>query len=207
MLYLYAAYAVNMKTILTKDIRNTIDRNGPNKLYMVSDFAYLNNDGLVTRALSRLEKEGVLIRLSQGLYLYPSRNKFGVLRPSIEDIAYAIAEKDKAHIIPSGLTALNKLGLSTQVTMNAVFLTDATARELTIGNRKIIFKRSAPRNFAYKTNLFPLIVAAMKELGKDGVTDEQVDHIKQIIREYGDSEEINYDYSIAPQWIKQKLAL
>ena len=68
---------------------------------MVSDFAHLNNDGLVTRALSRLEKEGVLIRLSQGLYLYPLRNKFGVLRPSIEDIAYAIAEKDKARIIPS----------------------------------------------------------------------------------------------------------
>ena len=63
---------------------------------MVSDFAHLNNDGLVTRTLSRLEKEGVLIRLSQGLYLYPLRNKFGVLRPSIEDIAYAIAEKDKA---------------------------------------------------------------------------------------------------------------
>ena len=81
---------------------------------MVSDFAHLNNDGLVTRALSRLEKEGVLIRLSQGLYLYPLQNKFGVLRPSIEDIAYAIAEKDKARIIPSGLTALNKLGLSTQ---------------------------------------------------------------------------------------------
>ena len=59
---------------------------------MVSDFAHLNNDGLVTRALSRLE-EGVLIRLSQGLYLYPLRNKFGVLRPSIEDIAYAIAER------------------------------------------------------------------------------------------------------------------
>ena len=102
-----------MKTILTKEIRNIINRNGPNRLYMVSDFAYLNNDGLVTRALSRLEKEGVLIRLSQGLYLYPLRNKFGVLRPSIEDIAYAIAEKDKARIIPSGLTALNKLGLST----------------------------------------------------------------------------------------------
>ena len=126
---------MDMKMVLTKEIRNTIDSNGPNKIYMVSDFAHLNNDGLVTRALSRL----------QGLYLCPSRNKFGVLRPSIEDIAYAIAEKDKARIIPCGLTALNKLGLSTQVTMNAVYLTDATARELTIGNRKIIFKRSAPR--------------------------------------------------------------
>ena len=191
-----------MKMILTKEIRNIIDRNGPNRLYMVSDFAHLNNDGLVTRALSRLEKEGVLIRLSQGLYLYPLRNKFGVLRPSIEDIAYAIAEKDN-----SGLTALNKLGLSTQVTMNAVYLTDATARELTIGNRKIIFKRSAPRNFAYKTDLFPLIVAAMKELGKDNVTDEQVAIIKQAIEKYGSPDEIKYDYSIAPQWIKQRLAL
>ncbi len=174
---------------------------------MVSDFAHLNNDGLVTRALSRLEKEGILIRLSQGIYLYPIRNKFGILRPSIEDIAYAIAEKDKARIIPSGLTALNKLGLSTQVTMNAVYLTDATARELTIGNRKIIFKRSAPRNFAYKTDLFPLIVAAMKELGEKGVTDEQIVIIKQAIEKYGCTDEIRYDYNIAPQWIKRKLAL
>ena len=53
-----------MKTILTKEIRSIIDKNGPNKLYVVSDFAHLNNDGLVTRALSRLEKEGMLIRLS-----------------------------------------------------------------------------------------------------------------------------------------------
>lgn len=128
-----------MKTILTKEIRSIIDRNGSNKLYMVNDFAYLNNDGLVTRALSQLEKEGILIRLSQGLYLYPLRNKFGILCPSIGDIAYAIAAKDKARIIPSGLTTLNKLGLSTQVTMNAVYLTDATARKLTVGNRKIIF--------------------------------------------------------------------
>ena len=94
--------------------------------------------------------------------------------------------------------------------MNAVYLTDATARELTIGNRKIIFKRSAPRaprNFAYKTDLFPLIVAAMKELGKDNVTDEQVAIIKQAIEKYGNPDEIKYDYSIAPQWIKQRLAL
>ena len=129
-----------MGVILTKEIRNTIESNGPNKLYMVQDFAYLNNDGLVTRVLSRLEKEGVLIRLSQGIYLYPSRNKFGILRPSIEEIAYAVAEKDKARIIPSGLTALNKLGLSTQVTMNSVYLTKTlilTKRKYSISIGKI----------------------------------------------------------------------
>lgn len=193
--------------VLTKEIRNTIERNGPGRLYMVQDFADLNNDGLVTRALSRLENEGKLIRLAQGLYLYPARNKYGILFPTIEKIAYAIAEKDKARIIPSGLTALNRLGLSTQVATNAVYITDATARELAIGNRKIIFKRAAPRNFAYKSDLFPMVVAAMKELGKDGVTDEHLKIIKQVIGKYGDIDEIRYDYNIAPQWIKKKLAL
>ena len=190
--------------VLTKEIRNTIERNGPGRLYMVQDFADLNNDGLVTRALSRLENEGMLIRLAQGLYLYPARNKYGILFPTIEKIAYAIAEKDKARIIPSGLTALNRLGLSTQVATNAVYITDATARELAIGNRKIIFKRAAPRNFAYKSDLFPMVVAAMKELGKDGVTDEHLKIIKQVIGKYGDIDEIRYDYNIAPQWIKKK---
>lgn len=193
--------------VLTKEIRNTIERNGPGRLYMVQDFADLNNDGLVTRALSRLENEGMLIRLAQGLYLYPARNKYGILFPTIEKIAYAIAEKDKARIIPSGLTALNRLGLSTQVATNAVYITDATARELAIGNRKIIFKRATPRNFAYKSDLFPMVVAAMKELGKDGVTDEHLKIIKQVIGKYGDIDEIRYDYNIAPQWIKKKLAL
>ena len=130
-----------MSNVLTKQIRERIELQGENTLYMVRDFADLNNDGLVTRALSRLEKEGMLVRISQGIYLHPMRNRFGILKPSIDDIAVAIAQKDKAGIIPSGLTALNKLALSTQVTMNAVYLTDATAREIKIGNRTIVLKQ------------------------------------------------------------------
>ena len=130
-----------MSNVLTKQIRERIELQGENTLDRVRDFADLNNDGLVTRALSRLEKEGMLVRISQGIYLYPMRNRFGILKPSIDDIAVAIAQKDKARIIPSGLTALNKLALSTQVTMNAVYLTDATAREIKIGNRTIVLKQ------------------------------------------------------------------
>lgn len=130
-----------MSNVLTKQIRERIELQGENTLYMVRDFADLNNDGLVTRALSRLEKEGMLVRISQGIYLYPMRNRFGILKPSIDDIAVAIAQKDKAGIIPSGLTALNTIALSTQVTMNAVYLTDATAREIKIGNSTIVLKQ------------------------------------------------------------------
>ena len=196
-----------MSNVLTKQIRERIVSQGENSLYMVRDFADLNNDGLVTRALSRLEKDGMLIRISQGIYLYPKRNRFGILKPNIDEIAVAIAQKDKARIIPSGLTALNKLGLSTQVTMNAVYLTDASAREIKIGNRTIVFKRSAPRNFAYKTDIFPLVVGAMKEIGEANLTDNQLRIIKETINRCEDKEAIMYDYNIAPGWIRKKLKI
>lgn len=196
-----------MSNVLTKQIRERIVSQGENTLYMVRDFADLNNDGLATRVLSRLEKEGMLIRISQGIYLYPQRNHFGILKPSIDEIAVAIAQKDKARIIPAGVTALNKLGLSTQVTMNAVYLTDATAREIKIGNRTIVFKRSAPRNFAYKTDVFPLVVGAMKEIGEVNITDEQLVIIKETINRCEDKEAIRHDYNIAPSWIRKKLSI
>ena len=91
-----------MAPILSKEIRNRIVQGGEGRLYVVGDFADLNNDALVTRVLSRLEKEKLLIRLSQGVYLYPNQNRYGVHKPSIDVIAKAIAEKDKTRIIPSG---------------------------------------------------------------------------------------------------------
>ena len=196
-----------MSNVLTKQIRDRIKSQGENTLYMVRDFADLNNDGLVTRVLSRLAKEGLLVRISQGIYLYPRRNRFGILKPSIDEIAVAIAQKDKAHIIPSGLTALNKLGLSTQVAMNAIYLTDATAREIKIGNRTIVFKRSAPRNFAYKTDVFPLVACAMKEIGEKNITDEHLIIIKDAIDKCEDKEAIRHDYNMASGWIRKKLKL
>lgn len=196
-----------MSNVLTKQLRERIKSQGENTLFMVCDFADLNNDGLVTRALSRLVKEGLLVRISQGIYLYPKRNRFGILKPSIDEIAIAIAKKDKARIIPSGLTALNKLGLSTQVTMNAVYLTDATAREIRIGNRTIVFKRGAPRNFAYDTDVFPLVIGAMKEIGENNVTDQHLTIIKEALSKCENKEAVKHDYNMAPGWIRKRISI
>ena len=178
---------------------------GEGQLYVVSDFADLNNDALVTRVLSRLEKENFLTRLSQGVYLYPSRNRYGIHKPTIDLIAKAIAEKDKARIIPSGLTALNTLGLSTQVPMNAIYLTNGTPRTITVGNRKITFKKSVPRNFAYQSDLFSLVVLAMKEIGEEKINDDIISKIKGILAKEKNQEIIWQDFLIAPQWIRKKL--
>ena len=184
--------------VLSKVIKEHITRNGENKIYTVSDFADLNNDMLVTRVLSRLKEEQFLIRLSQGIYLYPSRNRFGICKPSIDQIANAIAEKEHARIIPSGLTALNELGLSTQVPMNAVYIT------IKLGNRSITFKKGTPRYFAYQSRVFTMVVTALKQIGDDKVSDEVLMKIKSIL-DTEEKEKVNHDYRIAPQWIRKKL--
>ena len=195
-----------MAMVLSKVITERIIQGGENKIYIISDFADLNNDALATRVLSRLEKDGLLVRLSQGVYLYPSRNRFGICKPTIDVIAKAIAEKDRADIIPSGLTALNLLGLSTQVPMNAVYLTNGTPRVISVGNRKITFKKATPRYFAYKTKLFPLVVTALKEIGEENVDDNMVIKIKDILSKE-DSELLRHDFLIAPQWMRKKIKL
>ena len=194
-----------MAPILSKEIRNRIVQSGEGRLYVVGDFADLKNDALVTRVLSRLEKEKLQIRLSQGVYLYPNQNRYGVHKPSIDVKAKAIAEKDKARITPSGLTVLNVLGLSTQVPMNAIYLTNGTPRIVTVGNRKIVFKKSVPRNFAYQSELFPLIVSAMKEMGEENINDDVVLKLKKILAKETNQELFRQDFLFAPQWIRKKI--
>jgi len=67
----------------------------------------------------------------------------GELKPSAESIADAIRKRDKARIMATGAMALNALGLSTQIPMNVVYLTDGAARRINLGKRKIVFKKGS----------------------------------------------------------------
>jgi len=125
--------------------------------------------------------------------------------PTLFEIAQAISEKEQAHVMPSGMTALNKLGLSTQVPMNAVYITDGTPRKIKIGDQTITFKHATPKMFAYKSVLFPLVVSAMKELGDKGVSDDVVEYIIKVLDKEDDREALRHDYMMAPGWIRKRL--
>lgn len=188
-------------------VKARITKGPKGKLYFVSSFEDLQNDSIVTRTLSRLEKGGIIVRLSKSIYLYPETNRFGIVYPSLNKIAKIIAERDKADIMPTGNEALNLLGLSTQVPMNAVYLTTGTPRIVKIGNRKITFKHSVPKNFAYKSTLIPLIVFALKSLKEKNV-DEMIQQQIKALMDHADTTEKQYfvqDIMLAPQWIKNQL--
>lgn len=176
------------------------------KILFASDFSSFGLPKAVNKAMERLTQSGMLIRLAQGIYLYPqvdTRLGLGVLYPTVEAIAREIAKRDKARIVPTGVYALNALGFSTQIPMNVVFLTDGAARKIKIGNGQgIVFKRTVAKNLSYKNDVLILVVAALKEIGEGNVTTEQLTKIKELISKEK-REDIIADLQLAPAWIKK----
>ena len=151
------------------------------------------------------EKSGLLIRLAHGIYLYPIIDKklgLDVLYPSVESIAKEIARRDKTRIVPTGLYALNVLGLSTQVPTNIVFHTDGAPRKIRVYNQLITFKHVVPKNLAYKSELFMLVVSALKEIGEHSVSENHINTVKKVLSQET-KENILRDIDLAPVWIRK----
>lgn len=161
------------------------------------------DDEYVGQILSDLAKEGMIHHLSRGVYLKTEETRFGLVYPPVEDIAEAIARRDNAQVIPTGATAQNILGLSTQVPMNAVFLTSGSARKIKLGGRTITFRRAVPKNFAVKGRYTCLIVQALKAIGEGNVTEEDLAHIQTLILAHLEPGTIQDDLAAMPYWIRR----
>ncbi|MFZ6036785.1 MAG: DUF6088 family protein [Bacteroidota bacterium] len=187
-------------------IENEIKKGKRGKIIFLSDFTDYGTDVAVRHTFSRLCKSGLLIRLSAGIYLYPEIDKeIGIIYPSIEKIAKAIAKQEKARIIPTGAYALNALGLSTQVPMRVVFLTDGTPRMINIeGKASIKFKKTAPKYLSFKSKLVSLVVFALREIGENKATAEQLAQIKKLLQNEKQEIVIN-DLALAPAWVKNTI--
>ncbi|WP_455663745.1 DUF6088 family protein [Phocaeicola sp.] len=186
-------------------ILNKISKCGKGTIFFASDFATIGEMKAVHKALERLTNNGKIIRLARGIYCYPKIDKvlgLGVLYPSFEEIAQCIAKRDKARIVPTGQYALNKLGFSTQIPMNIVYLTDGSSRKIEIANgRGIQFKHTAPKNLAFKSELAMLITFALKELTQERITEEHLNRVK-ILLQNEPKEKIMADFKLIPAWIR-----
>ncbi len=196
-----------MKKSVSQQIRDRVASFKEGDLFTVHDFEDMNNDSLVTRTLSRLCQDGTIVRVATGIYMNPKITQFGVLYPTIDQIAHKIAERDKAQIMPTGDTALNILGFSTQVPMNAVYITNGAKRKVKVGERNIIFKNVVQKNFQFKGKLMPLIIIALKELGENQVGDDIKVKINNLILESSKEEQTTmmHDLYLSPLWIKELL--
>ena len=167
-----------------------------------SDFPEYHTE-FVGSILSELTTEGMLVKIAHGIYAKPRRSKFGVVLPSVDKVVQAIATRDNAEVLPSGMTALNALGLSTQVPMNYTYLTTGSERIVNLSNRKVVLKRGVPKNFCYGTRLISLLVQALKALKKENVGDSELNVIRQLVLKETDKDTLVKDVDMMPAWMKR----
>lgn len=183
-------------------IKKQIDEAANGTLFFNNSFPGFD-DEYVGQILSELAKQGVIHHLSRGVYLKAETTRFGLVYPSLEAIAEAIARRDNAQVIPTGTTAQNILGLSTQVPMNAVFLTSGSARKIQLGGRTITFRRAVPKNFAVKGRYTCLIVQALRSIGEGDMTAEDLAQVEELIRKHPEPDTIEGDLAAMPSWVRK----
>lgn len=175
-------------------------------IFVYRDFDALGNATAVRVAMHRLVKKGVLQRIIPGLFVKPTTSKLlnKTISPNLDKVAHAIARKDKAKITPTGVFALNTLGLSTQIPLNVVYLTDGKTRKIKVGKSIIVFKKASPKKMALKGKISKLAILAMSEIGKDHLKPKQINKIMNVLKEE-DIDHLKHDLQLAPQWIAESI--
>ncbi len=171
-------------------------------VFFVSSFPQFDVE-YVTKLLSQIEKEGLITRIAKGIYVKAKKTRFGIVYPSAFELVKEIAKRDKADVFPTGDTAANRLGFSTQVPMNASFLTSGSTRKLKLGNRTVTLTHGSPKNFAYKGKLMPELVQALRSIGEKNITETVENRVSQLLSETPETETIEYDLLLAPVWVRQ----
>lgn len=118
------------------------------------------------KALSRLNKEGIIKRLSKGLYYKPEKTPFGFIKPSEKEVIKHFTEKTgKAIGYVTGNNIYNKMGLTTQLTNEVLISCNNSRREIKINGIKIRFKNN--NNKISKNDINNLqILDAIKDIKK-----------------------------------------
>ena len=101
------------------------------------------------------------------------------------------------------MTALNVLGLSTQVPMKYSYLTTGSERIIKLENQEIRLKRGVPKNFCYETKLIALLVQALKTLKQQNVGEEELQVIRNLISREPDRSALAKDVDMMPVWMKR----
>lgn len=205
MLNLRQYIAINMTISIEEQILRKIRKAKRGSLFFPEYFSAFGSAGTVGKSLFRLVQMGELYRVATGIYVRPEKDEvLGTVLPGIEEIAEAIRKRDKARIVPTGSYALYKLGLTTQVPMNVVYYTDSTARKIKVGKQTITFKRASARNLSAIGEISRLVIQALKTIGKDNVTEEELGKIRELLKQEKPFH-LQHDLKIAPEWIRKIL--
>ena len=183
-------------------ISNKINSFDSHKVFFVNDFLDIASNATVRQILKRLADEDKIKRVIDGFYYNPSYSELiGEYEAvSIHELALAIARKYNWNIAPCSSTALNLIGLSTQVPTHYKYISSGRYKKYTIGDTVLEFKKVNPGEIANMSLKTATVIQAIKSLGKENINKEVI----RKIREYLTEEEIldlMDEAKSVPSWI------
>lgn len=183
-------------------IRERVDKAKAGTLFVMVDFADLAPNNAANRVIGRMVEEGKLRVLIRGVYQKPDFIEFlqDFAEPNIDELANAIGRKNSWVIRPIGDTALNLLGLSTQVTANWTYASDGPYKEYAYKGGKILFKHSSNRLLGKLSWTGALFVQALRALGESQFKEEYLVRLKERF-DAAQCAQIEEETRCAPDWI------
>jgi hypothetical protein len=198
---------VKLMESIEDKILTSLKKCGRGFAFTPARFAHYGSASAVQKAIERLTTNEHIIRVARGVYCYPkidTKLGLGIIYPTFDEIATCLANRDRMLIAPAGAYAVNKLGLSTQVPLNAVYITNGESRTIEVRNgRSIVFKHAAPKNFAFESSFAQLVSIALKTIGKNNLMPEQLATLKKVLNEQPRISEM--DLKLMPVWVKKLL--
>ena len=193
--------AARQSQSIDSKILAAIYRRGRGCVFVPADFMDIGSREAVDVVLHRLTRKGTIRRLARGVYDFPEKHPvLGPLQPSADEVARALAGRDRTRLQPAGAYAANALGLSEQVPAKVVFLTDGPTRTVKIGSTTIQLRRTTARNMAAAGRVSGLLIQALRELGKEHVTLERRKHLKRTLP-LDQQRELLKNLRLAPAWM------
>lgn len=168
------------------------------------ELLHLGSRAAVDQALSRLFRQGQLMRTGRGLYVRPVEGRFGPRPPATSKIVEALAAKLGEVVVPQGAAAANSLGLTTQVPIREVYWTSGRSRQLKVGAQTIELRHASPWQLILPRSLAGNAVRALGWLGRNQTSGS----FEKIAARLSNAERkaIVESRPLLPTWLAQKVS-
>ena len=183
-------------------IRGNIEKAENGSVFVSTDFTDITDKKTVNMGLIRLADEGLIKKILFGVYYKPEFSKLlgETVAPAPNKVAHALARNFGWTIVPCGDTALNLLGLSTQVPSQWVYVSDGAYKEYTFDNTTIKFKRTTNKEISKVSYKTALTIQALKALGKENITEQVILRLKKILTDE-EKEKMLAESKSATSWV------
>lgn len=191
-----------MNQSIEEQILSRVYGRGRGWAFSQKDFVSLGTRSAIDKAFERLLEKGTIRRVIRGIYDYPKYSTLlkQELSPDLDQIAAALARKFGWRIQVTGASALNLLGISTQVVGRVVYVSDGPDKVFIIGKQTLEFKNSVLKEAALKLRESALIVQGLKSLGQEQITPEVIDAMKKWLPEHL-KKQVLKDTQVVTGWI------